>query len=252
MSAIVRLTVSLRGVRPSIWRRLELPASLTFAELSAIILTAFGWTGCHSHDFALADRRIGVPLRGAQGEMAVNSDGLADLLGQLARELGGLVPTPRLDDETHVTLARAIDRGERRFCYRYDFGDDWRHLVDVEEVLMAKPGVAYPRCTAGSRAAPPEDCGGAAAYRYLCHVLADPRHYEYPRLQAWCPDFAPERFDLAGTDHAVRAFPNRRHKLTLAELLSATVRRPSRMSGSSPVLAWAGIGWHATVGGEIG
>ena len=211
MSAIVRLTVSLQGVRPPIWRRLELPASLTFAELSAVILTAFGWTGCHSHDFVLADRRIGVPLRGAQGEMAVSSDGLADLLGQLAPELGSLVPTPRFDDETHVTLARAIDRGERRFCYRYDFGDDWRHLVDIEEVLIAEPGIAYPRCTAGSRAAPPEDCGGAAAYRYLCHVLADPRHYEYARLQAWCPDFAPERFDLAGVDHAVRAFPNRRH-----------------------------------------
>jgi len=211
VSGIARLTVTLRGIRPLVWRRLEVPAASSFAELSAVILTAFGWTGCHLHDFVLADRRIGVPHPEASSETPIAIDGLADLLGQLAPELGSLVPTPPLDDEAHVTLAREIECGQRRFLYRYDFGDDWRHQVDIEDVLAAEPGIAYPRCLAGSRAAPPEDCGGPAGYQHLCRVLADPRHCEYARLRAWCPDFAPEWFDLAGTDHAVHASTNRPH-----------------------------------------
>jgi hypothetical protein len=47
------------------------------------------------------------------------------------------------------------------FLYVYDFGDNWKHLVTVEDI--AAPASArhfMPRCIAGERACPPEDCGG--------------------------------------------------------------------------------------------
>ncbi len=110
VSTIARLTVTLQGIRPLVWRRLEVPATFSFAELSAVMLTAFGWRGCHRHDFVLPDRCIGVPDREAPNEKPIAVDGLADLLGQLAPELGSLVPTPSLEDEAHVTLAREIER----------------------------------------------------------------------------------------------------------------------------------------------
>jgi hypothetical protein len=51
-----------------------------------------------------------------------------------------------------------------KVVYVYDFGDDWRHDIVVEKIVPAEPGVAYPRCTGGQRAAPPEDCGGIWAF----------------------------------------------------------------------------------------
>ena len=209
-AAVARLTVTLRGIRPLVWRRLEVPIAFSFAELSAVILTAFGWTGRHRHDFLLVDCRIGVPHRETPHDTPLAIDGLADLLGQLAPELASLVPTPPFEDERNVTLAREIERGRLRFLYHYDFADDWRHLVEVDDVAVAEPDIAYPRCLGGCRAAPPEGCGGSAGYEHFCRVLGDPHHDEFAKLRAWCPDFAPEWFDLASTDHAVRAFPNRR------------------------------------------
>jgi hypothetical protein len=57
--------------------------------------------------------------------------------------------------------------------YSYDFGDDWRHDLMVEKILPAEPGVAYPRCTAGRREAPPEDSGGIWAFNEQQADLTD-------------------------------------------------------------------------------
>ena len=86
------------------------------------------------------------------------------------------------------------------FVYVYDFGDDWRHKIDFEEILPAEPGVTYPRCIKGKRACPPEDCGGAWRYSELLEILADPKHEEYKETKEWiesqkCGQFDPEYFD---------------------------------------------------------
>ena len=58
--------------------------------------------------------------------------------------------------------------------YTYDFGDDWEHDILVEKVFDRNETTAYPRCTSGRRAAPPEDCGGIWGYAELVEILNDP------------------------------------------------------------------------------
>lgn len=41
------------------------------------------------------------------------------------------------------------------------------------------PGTRYPVCTDGSRACPPEDCGGACGYAELLEIIQDPSHEVY-------------------------------------------------------------------------
>jgi hypothetical protein len=68
--------------------------------------------------------------------------------------------SPGRDDDSAVALAQVAGEGAE-ISYVYDFGDDWRHQIIVEEILPAAPDVAYPRCTGGQgNDTPHEDSGG--------------------------------------------------------------------------------------------
>jgi len=165
-----RIKVTITGSTPPIWRRLEVPSAISLVGLHEILQTVFEWDGGHLWLF----------------EAGTNTFGVGDL---------GM-PTK---DARRVTLGQAAPRKGFTFSYIYDFGDDWRHKIQVEDIGAVEPGVTYPRCLTGRRAAPPEDCGGVWGYAELIEILADPAHPEYEDRLEWLglePDSADE-FDPA-------------------------------------------------------
>jgi hypothetical protein len=67
---------------------------------------------------------------------------------------------PGAPRRSHLLREFLVAPGDK-LAYEYDFGHSWRHTVLLEEVLEpAEAGGATARCIAGSRACPPEDCGG--------------------------------------------------------------------------------------------
>jgi hypothetical protein len=202
---IARLKVTLEDISPPIWRELQLPMSFSFAQLSDVILAAFGWTDSHLHEFEVGERRIGMPDPDGSTMPVVPTPRSDPLFDQLDPELrAAFGPLPALQDEATVSLAQALTDGRQRFAYRYDFGDDWTHAVEVSEITDSDPALVYPRCSAGARACPPEDCGGLPGYKHLLAVLADPSHEEHGKVRAWYPLLAPEKFELVAADEAVR------------------------------------------------
>jgi hypothetical protein len=209
---IARLKVTLQGIRPPVWRRLEVPLDFSFAQLSGVILAAFGWTNSHLHQFEVG-KRIQAGQRSI-GRLDPDEDDflpptdaeLARLFPSLAKEQARLFFSPPLEDESKVTLAAVLASGQR-LLYLYDFGDDWRHTVLVEAILPTEKGTAYPRVTAGCRSAPPEDSGGVWGYEHLVAVLADPTHEEYGELRERYPYFQPAEFDHAAANERVRGTP---------------------------------------------
>ncbi|MEU4091587.1 plasmid pRiA4b ORF-3 family protein [Streptomyces sp. NPDC026673] len=177
-----KIKVTLRGSRPPIWRRLEVPSGTTLQQLHHVIQAAFGWEDYHMWAFEAPQDRYGV----ADRELGIRS-ATSKRLDQVAPSVGD------------------------KLCYTYDFGDDWEHDILVEAVTDAEAGIPYPRCLTGRRACPPEDCGGMWGYEYLIEILADPGHEEHDERLEWLgldtvDQFDPAAFDLAQVNSALSGF----------------------------------------------
>lgn len=171
--SIYRFKVSIKDIRPPVWRRIEVPAEVTLAGLHDVLQTAVGWTDSHLHQFDIGGTLFGRP----------DPDD---------RDWGLSVR-----DERRVRLRDVVGVRVKRFRYEYDFGDGWEHQIAVEGILAAEPGVDYPRCTAGRRACPPEDCGGPWGYVELLAAVGDPDHSEHREMREWLHEgFDPDVFDL--------------------------------------------------------
>jgi Plasmid pRiA4b ORF-3-like protein len=103
---------------------------------------------------------------------------------------------PTTIDERQVRR-RDFQPGDRvRFLYVYDFGDDWRHSVELEQPLVLEPAPRVASCRDGAQVRPPEDVGGPDGYARFLEVLADPRHEDHRDMRIWAGGhFDPEWFD---------------------------------------------------------
>ena len=71
--------------------------------------------------------------------------------------------------------------------------------------------MAYPRCVAGARACPLEDCGGPWGYQALLEAVLDPDHPDHDEMSEWLDeDFDSEAFDLDAANAKLQ--PRRRRK----------------------------------------
>lgn len=104
--------------------------------------------------------------------------------------------------EQTIRLHEVVPQVGDQLTYTYDFGDDWRHRLVVEDLL---PPQRTASCLSGGRAGPPEDSGGPWGYEELLAAIRDPRHPEHKERLEWLDGpIDPERFDLAAVDAAVR------------------------------------------------
>ena len=55
---IIRLKVTLRGVKPPVWRRLVMPGTMTLGDLHEAIQAAMGWRDCHLHAFDIGGEHV--------------------------------------------------------------------------------------------------------------------------------------------------------------------------------------------------
>src|ERR1051325_11964417 len=88
-----QMKITLKGIRPPIWRRVRVPGTIRLADLHHVIQTGFGWTDTHLHQFGIGGTSYGQP----------------DDFDQVVA------------DENAVTLAQVAGSRTKYFEYVYDF-----------------------------------------------------------------------------------------------------------------------------------
>jgi hypothetical protein len=176
-----QLKVTLAGIEPSIWRRVQVPGDTTLESLNRVIQTAMGWSGDHLHRFLVGGVEYGL-RESEQG----------DIWDKDTR------------DEAAAKLSEVAPSEKDNFEYEYDFGDCWMHEVVVEKMLAGKKGDPAIQCLAGARACPPEDCGGPWGYEQTIAALRDSKHPDHQEmLELIGGDFDPEAFDVDAVNEAL-------------------------------------------------
>lgn len=179
------LRITLKGIRPSIWRKVEVPSNITLRHLAELIITLMGWSGYHLHQFYKGDDYF-IP--------AYQSDKSDD------NDFFGC--------QTHASeefiIADILREKGKSVTFEYDFGDEWRHEVRLSSVADYAPEEPHRiKFVGGKRACPPEDCGGVWGYEEFCkgESSAEGESSEYWDLcgkEVICSDpsnYDPEEFD---------------------------------------------------------
>lgn len=202
---VYRLKVTLAYTDPPIWRRLEVYAGMEMDSLAVAIETLFGWSGEHMAEFDIKGRTIGDgddwrlndprgrpdPSQLLQGlasgrtSKAQKQKLACGLFELFTSQLEAPEAAEPPDGPDIPTLSDLVPRARTKFHFTYDFGDNWEHLLEVEKILPAAPGVSCPRCTDGARANPIEDCGGASGFADLVAAVGHPKHERYGDLEEW-------------------------------------------------------------------
>ena len=125
---VFQLKVVLTGWRPSIWRRVLMPATDHLADLHRVIQVLFGWDGDHLHAFAVGQRQYSDPF----------------------------YPLERMGDEYGARLRAVLTPTIKKIKYTYDFGADWQHEILLEKVVPRRPEQVYPWCVAFAGDSPVE------------------------------------------------------------------------------------------------
>ncbi len=119
---IFQFRLSLEEVRPPVWRRIQVPADCTLARLHKVIQAVMDWQDYHLHEFTVGGRAYAVPDPEDDHEV--------------------------IDERTVRLRDLGLSIGDR-FEYLYDFGDDWRHVLELERQMPPAAETVYPVCVGG-------------------------------------------------------------------------------------------------------
>lgn len=177
---IYQVRIDIQGAKPPIWRRLLIPAGITFETLHQIIQTAFQWNNSHLHCFETKIYRIEP-----QSEIDYyEAFGFKDSMDSANLEIDSFIET------------------EKGFVYEYDFGDSWNHIIKLEAVLERSSEIPfYPYCLKGKMHQPIDDVGGIWGYEEFVEKVTEiPLSDEGAEMLEWYTEdensiFDPSEFD---------------------------------------------------------
>ncbi len=163
------------STKPPIWRKVKVNESLTFLELHWVIQGVFGWQNAHMFEFSPNGWGSTPRLQqNFEGEVLWDEAPFSD---------PNTWPDGERYDAAGIKLEDYFDSPKQGIVYIYDFGDDWRHIVELVQITDEK--ILQPVCLGGNGKAPVDDCGGIWGYYDMVEALNDPKHPEHRDFKEW-------------------------------------------------------------------
>lgn len=185
---IFQLKITIKDVKPPVWRRILISNQANFHELHLAIQVFFDWGNYHLHEFHFP--------RETNPRHRISLLGL-DLDGNIPDDLDEEFLNYYDAREDLVRLCDVFSKNCLTVGYLYDFGDNWEHAIKLEKIYPLKKGFKEPLCVDGKKAAPPEDCGGSGGYQDLLEILNNRQHPEYHDVKEWVGEsFNPDEMDV--------------------------------------------------------
>lgn len=159
-----QLKIVIKNSKPPIWRRVIVPAGITFSQLSMILNQAMGWWGYHIFEFEFYHLELKI------------MEDIIDFAGDR------FAPCDYLEAST--TYIREYLEQNEWFTYTYDLGDDWQHRVTIEKIIEDYE-YDYPQVIKYKGDCPLEDCGGIYGYYDCLDIISDEKNPEYEERLEW-------------------------------------------------------------------
>jgi len=191
----IHIKITLTGVEnPIVWRTMVIPLESSFHQLHLYIQAAMGWKNAHLYSFQESPRSRFFTITSPYFE-----EGSIDATEVNASSL----------------LITYLNAGEFKFRedqptetihYNYDFGDDWRHELEV--LYLDRTDDLTPLVIDGAGACPPEDVGGVHGYAGFLDAISNPKmmdkDYKIWVKESGLKGFNKDAFDLQDANERIR------------------------------------------------
>ena len=171
-----QLKIMIKDSHPPIWRRIVVPAGLTFSQLTIVINEVMDWCGAHMSEYIFD--KLDVELMDDFEPEDVSDWNAYEVL-----------------DAKDYKIDEFFDKTDK-CVYVYDFGDYWEHIVTIEKKLDDYE-YNYPMVIKYKGETPYEDCGGIDGWYYLLNILDNPKSPEYEEMKEWADEEYREPFDMS-------------------------------------------------------
>jgi hypothetical protein len=193
-----QIKIELADSKPLVWRRVIVPADVTFKRLHDTIQFAMGWLDYHLYEFEFSQEKLRI----------TNDEESYEEFKYYAAKYKNKKPTKK--EDPHGIIARIIETTIRQpqtaridkylekyktIDYIYDFGDYWQHKIELETTIDDYE-FGYPTILEGECACPPEDVGGIGGYEEFLTAWNDPNHPEHEHMRKWGESQHYREFDI--------------------------------------------------------
>lgn len=221
---IYQFYAALDDFMPRIWRRFQVPQGITVARLGYILQVLFEMTASHLMAFEVPEGknfRAAVKKEHPDLDEAILRDICGDekddricryeLMHGDFEALGD--PRENVDtfDMVESSLRQAVFNLGDKMAFCYDFGDDWRVSLTLENVFTDKelPGSALPRVLEGAGFGIVEDVGGVWGLGDLVKAFGKKKGDTYDQYSEWLgvTEFDIMAFDLEDMNFRLKKIP---------------------------------------------